>query len=125
MMFAASVVALLGTSAVPEPPLMQAKIHQICFVTPFFAAGDKREARSGRPIVFPCRPADFGAPNSFAVKGQHNLKVAEPNDACSEEVTCDGRSCGRQIVLVFRGGCTFYQKAKNLMKQKPPPRGNS
>lgn len=100
----------------PPPPLTAPKIHQICYFTPFYAAGDKR--KSGRPVMVPCKPADFGAVNSFKFQGQHKLVVADPEDACSEEVTCDGHSCQNRVVLIFRGGCAFYQKAKNLMRQK-------
>jgi hypothetical protein len=70
-----------------------------------------------------CRPAVFGDQNTeinpSGRPGRTYMNQARPvamgNDktACSAEVCNEGR-CDKKVVLVFRGGCGFYQKAKNI-----------
>jgi hypothetical protein len=41
--------------------------------------------------------------------------VPTSEDACAENV-CSAKACDGKVVLVFRGGCGFYQKGLNVMK---------
>merc|ERR1719473_1443573 len=70
-----------------------------------------------------CRPAKFGdqytqdRPNSRPGKNTmaqpKYLTIANSENACDDKV-CDGGVCDSKVVLVFRGGCGFYDKAKNV-----------
>lgn len=70
-----------------------------------------------------CRPAKFGdqytqdRPNSRPGKNTmaqpKYLTIANSENACDDKV-CDGGVCDDRVVLVFRGGCGFYDKAKNV-----------
>ena len=84
---------------------------------------------------FHCRPADFGAVNSFKKgKGNNPFAVAysprasfagghNPYDACDASlITCRSQGkavpCGRQGLIIFarRGGCSFYTKYLNILR---------
>jgi len=41
--------------------------------------------------------------------------LAEPLDACNSDM-CDKDVCKGKVVLVRRGGCSFYKKALNIMR---------
>lgn len=70
-----------------------------------------------------CRPAKFGdqytqanphaRPNKISMAQSRTLTMGNSEDACDEKV-CDGGVCDSKVVLVFRGGCGFYDKAKNV-----------
>jgi hypothetical protein len=70
-----------------------------------------------------CRPAAFGdqgtieQPNGRPGKSYMDkakpLVIGHSENACDEKV-CDDNVCDEKVVLVFRGGCSFYDKAKNV-----------
>jgi hypothetical protein len=59
--------------------------------------------------TFPCRPARFGAANADK---ELFLRLANPIDACD---TLQPHSSG-DLVLAYRGRCSFYTKAINAIK---------